>query len=229
MMTPEGKGKGLGEEAPRRASGRRPGETQSWRGEVGRAAAGPLPGGGGSPANSIFHHRLPTPGAPARIAFAVRISKAAPGLFRSGNPILRGVYFSTLENSQCRTDPAPPSPLTPPPAASGRRGRGRGDLRSSARTQDPHSRRRRGARGRAARGLCALRPLPDLGAPLSFCSPAGATIVREGSTSDAQNCGSEGSAGEAGPQRRGESLPGIPRGRPPWEPGWEKQPLATLR
>lgn len=130
-------------------------------GAEGGAAAGPLPGGGGRPANSIFHHRLPTPGAPARIAFAVRISKAAPGLFRSGNLIRRGVYFSTLENSQCRTDPGRTQPAD---AASGRlraagqgaRGAGTGGAAPARGTPTPADvLGREGAAPGAGPGVCA--------------------------------------------------------------------------
>lgn len=70
---------------------------------------GPPPGVGGSPEESVFHPRLPPQALPPLTAFSVRTSKAAPGLFRSGNLIRRRVYFSTLENSQCRTrSPAAP-------------------------------------------------------------------------------------------------------------------------
>ena len=90
---------------------------RSWRGEEGAAAAGPLRGG--EERGAFFTTARPPPGAPSRISIAVRISKAAPGLFRSGNLILRGVYFSTLENSQCRTERGRTQPAD---AASGRRG-----------------------------------------------------------------------------------------------------------
>jgi hypothetical protein len=85
-------------------------------GGEGREHSGAVPcQEGGEPVESSFHHRLPVPGTPARIAFSVRISKAAPGLFWSGNLSLRWVYFSTLENSQCRTrSQAAPSLLSPP-------------------------------------------------------------------------------------------------------------------
>lgn len=103
MMTREWKGKGVA--GVGRASRGVEGDAQLEGSGAGEGQRRRPPGGGGSPAHRISPRRLPTPGAPAQITFAVRISKAAPGLFRSGNLILRGVYFSTLENSQCRTDP----------------------------------------------------------------------------------------------------------------------------
>lgn len=91
--------------------GRRPG---SCRGEEGGSAAGCTARRAREPRGKHF-----SPPPPARIAFPVRISKAAPGLFWSGNLILRWVYFSTLENSQSRTrSQAAPSVLP------GRRGAG---------------------------------------------------------------------------------------------------------
>lgn len=65
-------------------------------------------------AGNSFHHRLQPWRAPG-IIFPFRISKAAAGLFWLGNLILRWVYFSTLENSQCRTGSEPaPNLLSPP-------------------------------------------------------------------------------------------------------------------
>lgn len=105
----EGEGSGRGEAF---TPSTRPGETQ-LEGTGGRDSAGSPARTGREICEKHFHHRLPAPGARARrIAFSVRISKAALGLFWSGNLILRWVYFSTLENSQCRTrsEPHPACP-----------------------------------------------------------------------------------------------------------------------
>lgn len=182
----------------------------SWRGGEGGAAARPLPG---RATGAFFTPPPPPPGAPSLITIAVHISKAAPGLFRSGNLILRGVYFSTLENSQCRTQAA---------AASGQRGcgtrvwgAGRGGGWGSAHTRDPHGGPPvprmpvglcprspvRGPRVCAHSGGCCL----TLGSPQSLSSPAGPTIVREGRPFGTQNCVSKHSTGEAEPE--GASFP----------------------
>lgn len=161
----------------------------SWRGQVGGTAQGPLPGRGGRSVKSIFHHRLPTPGAPAPIAFPVRISKAALGLFRSGNLILRWVYFSTLENSQCRTrsEPSRTQPAHRPPSFPGGRctrgGRGARAraggtatdrvLRAACTRNRPHG-AGLGAARRAASLRCTFQLLlPDLGAQLGLRSSSG--------------------------------------------------------
>lgn len=98
---PKGRG---GEWVRSSALGGRPGETHHRRGQAGGKAAGFPARMGREPCAKLF-----SSAPPARIAVSVRVSKAAPGLFRSGNLILRRVYFSTSENSQCRTGPAPPS------------------------------------------------------------------------------------------------------------------------
>lgn len=125
------------------------GETHSWRGEQGGAAAGgPCLDGEAALRKAFFVTASPPRRLPPRIALSVRISKAAPGLFRSGNLILLRVYFSTLENSQRRTrSRAAPSLLTPPPSpfcpGGGARG---GPRRSSLRGAAPASSRICGAR-----------------------------------------------------------------------------------
>lgn len=85
---------------------------RGWRGD--HSLASSTPSRPPSTTGSSFHHRLQRWRAPG-ITFPVHISKAAAGLFWSGNLILRSVYFSTLENSQCRTgSEAAPSLLSPP-------------------------------------------------------------------------------------------------------------------
>lgn len=88
--------------------------TRVWRGDRSLASSTPPHPPAPSTTGSSFHHRLQRWRAPG-ITFPVHISKAAAGLFWSGNLILRSVYFSTLENSQCRTgSEAAPSLLSPP-------------------------------------------------------------------------------------------------------------------
>lgn len=65
-------------------------------------AWGPLPAEAGAPCGNLSSPL-------AVLSLRGCFSKAAPGLFWSGNLIPRRVYFSTLENSQCRTR----SPLRP--------------------------------------------------------------------------------------------------------------------
>lgn len=80
----------------------------------GRDSCGvPCQDGEGALWKAFFITTSPPLALPPRIAFSVRISKAAPGLFRLGNLILLWVYFSTLENSQCRTR-SWPHPACPP-------------------------------------------------------------------------------------------------------------------
>ena len=111
-----------------------------------------------APRKAFFLPASPPRGLPpARIAFSVRISKAAPGLFRSGNLILPWVYFSTLENSQRRTRArAAPSLLTPPPAVPVLPG-----PRGAPRVGRPP---RRGGLGGAALGSSRICPTRDPGA-----------------------------------------------------------------
>lgn len=132
-MTPEGKGKGAGEKLHS--------EQMAWgdtqlEGTGGRDSCGvPCQDGEGAPWKAFLITTSPPLVLPPRIAFSVRISKAAPGLFRSGNLILRWVYFSTLENSQCRTrsrpHPAcPPASVLPRWVAAGRVGAAEASWRS---------------------------------------------------------------------------------------------------
>lgn len=107
------------------------------------------PGAVGSPAKMgsepceervFITHPRPAP-APrrSRIAFSARISKAAPGLFRSRNLILLWVYFSTLENSQCRTRSRPHPACGWPPCSPGGGRVGPGDRVLPRRPSAGHS------------------------------------------------------------------------------------------
>lgn len=186
-------------------------------------------------------HPRPAP-APAprrsRIAFSARISKAAPGLFRSRNLILLWVYFSTLENSQCRTRSRPHPACGRPPCSPGGGRVGPGDRVLPCRPSAGHSPHEWLGAGPGTRGA-------GWGAPIhahsSDCpaawpwDPAGPLRLPWGN-----NCGWKGEGVSRSDWssdrrlRRGSPAPGTestegprPEGPGPGEPGRDQQPLTA--
>lgn len=164
-------------------------------------------------------HPRPAP-APrrSRIAFSARISKAAPGLFRSRNLILLWVYFSTLENSQCRTRSRPHPACGRPPCSPGGGRVGPGDRVLPRRPSAGHSPhewlgrgRGRGVGGRPSMHTPATALPPGLGTPLGLCaSPGGTTVVGRGKACHAQTGAQTGGSEEEAPPRgqRAQRAPG---------------------
>lgn len=116
---------------PRREGGRGEGPRHRRRdasrgvaqleGRGGRGSGGALARRGREPWNCVFHHRLPTPALPPGSLSQFAFPRPVPGYF-GRKPDPSRVYFSTLENSQCRTDPG----RTPPAAAASGRLRAAG-------------------------------------------------------------------------------------------------------
>lgn len=164
-----------------------------------------------------FHHP-PPPGARARIAFSVRISKAAPGLFRSGNLILRWVYFSTLENSQCRTRSRPHPACGPPPCFPGGERVGPRDHVLPRRRPAGHSPHRMagGGAGGAPRGAIHAHSsdgLLALGHSWASAPPLGKQLWFKGKACHAQTAAQQApmgspARGQGAQKAPGQSVPG---------------------